>query len=881
MADGGDESAEWGARKPVKPDDDLVAYVRALEVPLTTPSPDNSTPLLLRGLFHEIRKREASVATHKLTNRALEAAIDAASPLQLAAVVARMSPYVQFVACNRFGSRMLEAAARRAAALFAMEPTDPALAPAEEDDDGGDEGSAAAGWASEAEWAAAASAAAVPPSLTAATATPLHHLAAALAVCSSVITAQVAGLVFDVAGTHVVRAWAALLAGRAPAPTQRRDDGTAGDAGGRGAAGTSWKQAAAAGVGAGGGSGGVAFAGWPSLPHEAAVAFTAALVQLTHALGDADHGDAAPPAGAAAAVDGADSAAALIARLPAPVPTPSTAPANERNVLALACDTNAGPTLQLLLDCTAVTAPATCRYLLRRCINWSCAGMPPGDRSGAHDVMAVGGRSAAATGTGPSAEGVGRKRRRRRSEAAPAGGAGEGDVDDAGGAPGAHHHCNELLAHAVGSHLMESVLLHADGQLFGQLWQGVFSGNLTKWAGHGSANYAIQRLLVACRTGEQVQAAVTELLPSVPALVAAKRDGVVWHLVAACVGGARFGAVAPAGGDPTARTGPAGGAGGGTSGGGGKGRLPLVPLFVGALGRAPAALQASVVVTLVQAAAAGVGASGAATAAAAATKPKGAGKETASAGTATGTTGAVTAPPPASHAALRANSAHIVRWWLDVDGYRAKHPSLALAAPADKPALVSPLTPGPHMHALPVVSVSPVGARILAAVLRLDLNIPVVREFADAVVTLPPGDLAPIVGDPFLSRAVFEALLDDGDARWLRGKLYHSLRGCFPSLAGGRFACWTVTKLFHALEDDRKRSAIASELVEVERALEGSPSGRQVARALRLDHYKRNPDSWLASWARVSAKAALLADIVGDGGGGGGGEAGAKRPKRG
>jgi hypothetical protein len=246
----------------------------------------------------------------------------------------------------------------------------------------------------------------------------------------------------------------------------------------------------------------------------------------------------------------------------------------------------------------------------------------------------------------------------------------------------------------------------------------------------------------------------------------------------------------------------------------------------------------------------------------------------------------VAPPAPTTHAALRANSAHVVRWWLDVDGYRAKCPSLALAAPAGKPAIASPLTLGAHLHALPLVSVSPVGARIVAAVLRLDPTVPVVREFAEAVVTLPGGELAPLVGDPFLSRGVYEALLDNGEAQWLRGKLFHALRGCFPSLAGGRFACWTVSKLFHSLEDDRKRAAIAAELVAVERALEGSPSGRQVARALRIDHYKRNPDSWVASWARAAGKAALLADIVGgpaEGAGGAGGgrrRGGGKRPKR-
>lgn len=237
----GGEPAAYGARKPVKPDDDLVAYIRQLDLPLeaavrasaaaaATPTAGgqagDDTPALLTGLFREIRKREAAVVTHKATAYVVERAVRLATAHTVTRFLLRVTPYAAFVAANRFGSHVLQTALARAHALLMDAGGGGGDAGEDGDADDGDDGSDLA----DAEWRALAGSVALPSALVeAAGATGARaatsrskRLALVAAVCgvAAAVMANVSELVFDVSGTHVLRSVAATLAGRAP-PTYR------------------------------------------------------------------------------------------------------------------------------------------------------------------------------------------------------------------------------------------------------------------------------------------------------------------------------------------------------------------------------------------------------------------------------------------------------------------------------------------------------------------------------------------------------------------------------------------------------------------------------------------------------------------------------------
>lgn len=123
---------------------------------------------------------------------------------------------------------------------------------------------------------------------------------------------------------------------------------------------------------------------------------------------------------------------------------------------------------------------------------------------------------------------------------------------------------------------------------------------------HASSSATLQRLLASCRSESQAAAAVTALLPHVARLVAARREGVVWHMVAACAGGdalrnAEEAAAGPAGGKGAAADEDDGGAGGRRGGGGSGGtRLPVVPFFTGHARPLPVETQRLFVAALAQ-----------------------------------------------------------------------------------------------------------------------------------------------------------------------------------------------------------------------------------------------------------------------------------------
>jgi nucleolar protein 9 len=484
--DGDDEGKDVGAfKKPhklsgaVPADEDLVAYFRALEVPLsdalarvrglapalgapTAPAPLQSVaalqeeePLLLvAGAHREARGRHASLASHKKCSRVVESLLRASAAAQLLRFWEGLAPYAPYLCCNRYSSHVLQTLLSLAHAY---------LCGARAVEAGGGEGEAAGegGGGGGGEEAAVA-----PEELRA------RLLGAACELLEALLP-HLLQLLYDESATHVLRSLAALLSGAAPEALAgggegggRGEEGSGGSGGGGkgGKGGKGGARHRRAGLGAGAGA---AAAG----EGDAAAAARAAAAAYRAALGPALGGRATAALSRLAAAVGALGEGAE--------------GCSPEELGSLACDGNAGPTLSLLLRAARAGAPEGGGALARRLINFSPPGEPPAPAPGPHWVF-------------------------------------------------------RLLSHAVGSHLVEAVVAHGDAPLVGALAAGVFAGRLPRLAMHPFANFSVQRLLGAAAAGGCAPwgaAAVEELTPYVSALVGGGREGVVLALVRAAAGG--------------------------------------------------------------------------------------------------------------------------------------------------------------------------------------------------------------------------------------------------------------------------------------------------------------------------------------------------------
>jgi len=796
------------------------AAAAAGETPFSALLPDGVAGLVA-GVSREVKGREASLACHKLASPGLEALLFLLPAPALARFLGRAltdTSYLRFVATNRFGSHVVEGALGVAweylagvrGVEWAGAPASVAYAAEEEEVGGGGSGGGSA---------------ALPATVVKAR----DELAAAVLEVARAATRAVADLVFDPCGTHVLRAVAALLAGRRPVAHKRGMASVPAEAGAGGGAGGAGQEAQSGAGGGGGAAAGRPAGAAPTPPAPAAprppaplagpappspataAAFVSCLVDLAHAIGEAD----AQPDGAPA--DGSRMAVAAAA---------PRAEAADSALVGMACDMHASPTLQHLLDALLAIAPGTARYLTRRLCGWGVATLPAADLDGSGDLAALAaGGAGSGSGGGAAVGGAAGRKRKRAGEGGEGSGGGDGAAAAAAAAAegGAEDgaYVEVLLSHPIGSRLLEAALTHADGPLVHAMYVTTFRGRLAALSRHASANFVVQRLLVSCRSLEDAERAVAELLPAVPELVAAKREGVVWHMAAAVAGGAALAAAAAAAPAPAAAARPAPGGGGG--GGGHAVRLPVVPVFAGAAEAASATVQGKLLAAL--SSAAGVPAAG----------------------------GGKGGP-------------NLALWWLDAAGYRA-----------DAAAAVASVSGGSGGRGIEPIVTSPVGARIVATLLHC--GAPVASAVGEALTSAPAPLLAALAADPFASRHIFEALLADArpDLEWLRNKLLGSLRGQYGALAATRFGCWVVSKAFAAADVKRKRG-IVEELAAAERAISGTPGGRAVLKAARLEHYRQNEASWEASWGRVTAKAALFADLLDGGGASGGAGASAVPP---
>ena len=92
----------------------------------------------------------------------------------------------------------------------------------------------------------------------------------------------------------------------------------------------------------------------------------------------------------------------------------------------------------------------------------------------------------------------------------------------------------------------------------------------------------------------------------------------------------------------------------------------------------------------------------------------------------------------------------------------------------------------------------------------------------------------------------------------LRRKVMKALKGNWATLALDRSGCWLVEKAFLG-SDLPGRARLAHELAGSERTLGGTPSGRAILRVLRLQHFLKQRSSWDATQSRQIAEAAATA----------------------
>ena len=106
-----DEGEYNGLPKPSKPDDDLVSYVRQLEIPLAEAAESASSGserVVVVATYREINKREASLASHKKCSVVIESLLRASSAEQLVAFTNAVAPYLPWMCTNRYSSHVLE-----------------------------------------------------------------------------------------------------------------------------------------------------------------------------------------------------------------------------------------------------------------------------------------------------------------------------------------------------------------------------------------------------------------------------------------------------------------------------------------------------------------------------------------------------------------------------------------------------------------------------------------------------------------------------------------------------------------------------------------------------------------------------------------------------
>ena len=804
-------------RRPRKPEDDTIAYFRGLEVPLRSEDDLDAREALVINLFDEIKQREASLATHRKCSVLLEAALRLAPSRCVVRAAERMVPYCGFLACDRYGSHVLQTATALLLGAARGEGASEDDGEEEEEDQGeaGEDGAVGRGTVAE-------RAAAVGERL-----------------FEVLVRAGFWDVVFQPSGAHVIRTLLSSMLGHDEEQGRKRVAAAAaappadadGDADAEAdAAGAAAVRAAATATRRRGSAG----KGLRKRSGKGDAVAASAAADAADASASSSSGAAAAAAAAAAAPSSGPSAVAL--RGPGAVlrvPSGWAAAAANWSVMLASCGPQAVEAASEAAPCGFITHALdrwreACRVVRHAVNRQSRAATKKADKEAAEadlkpsrrwatvvdratDATALtllgwpapSGRldvdetwlswlvsgpdpaaaEAACTGrvTSRAAEAGVRACGRRalslgvcralllplpvsaalskRDKRSPPATASAGLL-------------TALSSHYVGNFVVQAALAAVSG---------AHAGHATTSVEAGAALAPSKPVLAA-----ETEAMVDALAPGLGEILVARLDGVAWRVAQAAA----------------------------SLGSGSSGKRTQKDVIAALVGSVPE-------------------------------------------------TGGPGLMPPAARLAV---------WLMDADNWRGAAAGGGWGADHDEGedaaraygGSVKRRSKGGRKGSAPArgTSVSAAGVKTLS-VCAACFESPAQRPLVESLAAVPGEALVSIARSPWGSRHLLEPLLSLSEpaTAWVSQRLARAVRGCWADLAQDRMSAWVVSRAFEA-GDARMKERIATALLPAERALQGSPFGRKIAASVKLDHFVSHRASWKSAVQQASQRESKLKALV-------------------
>lgn len=473
---------------------------------------------------------------------------------------------------------------------------------------------------------------------------------------------------------------------------------------------------------------------------------------------------------------------------------------------ALCCDANSSPTIQALLVASKNISPRISALFCRKLCNWGLDSI---------DTF------------------VGKKRPR------------VSDIDDNCG----NHWLGRLVVNANGSHAIQVLLTVADPALWRGIMKHFFQGRLFALSLHPFANFVVQTALITAPDVTFNEAMLKELLPHVPFLMRNNREGVVLHMVAAAAGrtsenplpGVNFPAKLPSLSPEMQRV--------------------LLLTLVDFPYTAPTTEEIAMK-ELVESAHRGDY-----QATQEITTPNGSVLPSWMCTTMdmnASETAAESHVDQASDLSRRCQNAAFLLWIMDCNGARRSNAQVMLDS-FTRDSNAGRAKRASEFAAVPPIQLSQSGTGIVALVSRFHPSVS--KPFIMSLLSLPRACFVPMAAHPFFSRHVLENLIAAGTAQsglsWILNKIWSALVGSYASLGASRFGCWVVSKLFEAV-DEKKKRVIVEEISTHERAVAGTPGGKQLIRLVRLPYFQNNLSGWIKSWEKSQTVKDMMSDLLTD-----------------
>ena len=490
----------------------------------------------------------------------------------------------------------------------------------------------------------------------------------------------------------------------------------------------------------------------------------------------------------------------------------SLSTSNAEELGALGCDVNASATLQLMIKASSLVAPNICKVLCRRVSNWGLEGLTKEEISGKADLTVsdeVVGKEEEVEIIASSSKRKSKSRKQARAKAQIDATIDNGDATN--------HWLYRLCANPIGSRLVECLLTFADPPLFHAFIESFFKGNMNELCADPYGNFSVQKLLVgvpeSMKSRDVSDTLLMEVSSCIGLLCDQRKSGVLLHVAAAAAG-------------------------------------------------APPALVSSTSIE----------------------KQEEISKHNSH----------ISYRNQHAPAASESVQGEIITALLAVS--KRRHISSSLSSGASTSCVIKndpslarlilnlpeqvqtqPLFRGSSSH--PALPTGPVTSSVFSLTYAHLLRFSLIhsRVILDSLLSLTPYEIASLATDPTASRHILEPLfeLHEGSVSslsvlssehcWAKNKLHSLLRGYFSSLAVTRFGSWVVSKAFVNLDVKRKAS-IASELVEGESRLRGGGSGAQISALLkmvRIEQFKTNRIGWEAHWVKEEMRKREILESVG------------------